>query len=124
MNNDTPRTKPVFSLNDGFNLNLWRKSDIDAISTTHDTTHDSLDFMHKSDRLVLVVSGEMNRGELMEKLKISNRVYFAKNYLKPVLESGYLEKTIPDKPQSKNQQYKLTRKGKVLQRKLKKRINQ
>lgn len=38
-------------------------------------------------------------------LDISNRSYFSKSYLKPLLESGRLKMTIPDKTKSKSQKY-------------------
>jgi hypothetical protein len=36
---------------------------------------------------------------------LGNREHFRKSYLKPLLESGQLKMTIPDKPNSKNQRY-------------------
>lgn len=44
--------------------------------------------------------------ELMEALKLSHRATFRKNYLSPALELGLIERTIPDKPNSKNQKYR------------------
>jgi len=43
---------------------------------------------------------------LMAKLNLSHRATFRKNYLYPALERGLLERTIPDKPNSKNQKYR------------------
>lgn len=43
--------------------------------------------------------------ELMEKLGLKNRPHFAKKFLKPALEQGLIEMTIPDKPNSRNQKY-------------------
>lgn len=43
---------------------------------------------------------------LMEKLNLKHRPSFRKNYLKPALESGLIEMTLPDKPNSRNQKYR------------------
>ncbi len=44
--------------------------------------------------------------ELMERLGLSHRPTFRKNYLHPALEQNLIERTIPDKPNSKNQKYR------------------
>lgn len=44
--------------------------------------------------------------ELMEQLGLSHRPTFRKNYLHPALEQNLIERTIPDKPNSKNQKYR------------------
>jgi ATP-dependent DNA helicase RecG len=45
------------------------------------------------------------RDEMQRHLGITNRGYFRSNILKPLLVSGQLVMTIPDKPNSRNQQY-------------------
>ncbi|MDO4851153.1 MAG: hypothetical protein Q4A93_04760 [Actinomycetota bacterium] len=44
--------------------------------------------------------------ELMDAMGFSERSTFRKNYLRPALESGLIERTIPDKPNSRNQKYR------------------
>jgi ATP-dependent DNA helicase RecG len=50
----------------------------------------------------------MTRAELQTVLRISNKKYFLTDFIKPALEVGSIEMTIPDKPNSKNQKYRLT----------------
>lgn len=48
----------------------------------------------------------LSTAELMERLGLSHRPTFRKNYLNPALEQNLIERTIPDKPNSKNQRYR------------------
>ena len=50
----------------------------------------------------------MDRQEIQEKLGLSHRENFRSNYLKPALEQGFIEMTIPNKPNSNLQKYQLT----------------
>ena len=65
-------------------------------------------------KLILIIRGEMTRLELQDSLKLSDRMNFLKKYLKPAIESGLIELTIPDKPKSRNQRYRLTELGKEM----------
>ncbi len=61
-------------------------------------------------RLIAVLGDEeMSAADIMKKLGLSHRPTFRKNYLSPALESGLVERTIPDKPNSKNQKYRLVK---------------
>jgi len=51
-------------------------------------------------RVVLAIRGEMKRVEIQDALGLSDEDNFRKIYLRPALEAGLLEMTIPDKPQS------------------------
>jgi Fic family protein len=44
--------------------------------------------------------------ELMERVGLKHRPTFRKNYVLPAIENGYLEMTIPDKPNSSKQKYR------------------
>ena len=56
-------------------------------------------------------TGEMSRQQIMEIFELKHLPNFRSNYLFPAEDSGYIEMTLPDKPKSKNQKYKLTKKG-------------
>ena len=49
--------------------------------------------------------------ELMEHMGLKHRASFRENYLHPALEKGYIQRTIPDKPSSRKQKYRLTLTG-------------
>lgn len=49
---------------------------------------------------------EMSLVELMGKIGLADRKNFRDLYLKPSLDSGLIEMTIPGKPTSRNQRYR------------------
>lgn len=49
---------------------------------------------------------EFSATEIMDKLGLSHRPTFRKNYLNPAIDQGLIEMTIPDKPSSRNQRYR------------------
>ncbi|MDD5884974.1 MAG: hypothetical protein PUC66_02895 [Erysipelotrichaceae bacterium] len=49
---------------------------------------------------------ELSAAQIMERLGLSHRPTFRKNYLNPALAQGVIEMTIPDKPNSRNQRYR------------------
>jgi ATP-dependent DNA helicase RecG len=61
-----------------------------------------------------VLEGDLSRDELQVRVSLTDRENFRKGYLLPALEGGLIERTIPDKPQSRLQKYRLTHKGKSL----------
>jgi len=68
--------------------------------------------------LVLVMYKEHNRDELMKLLNISHREYFREKYINEAIKIGIIELTIPAKPTSSKQKYRLTPKGKRLKEQL------
>lgn len=65
-------------------------------------------------RLVSVIRGQMSRFEIQVLLGLRHLPHLRNAYLKPAIQHGLLEMTIPDKPQSRIQKYKLTPAGKTL----------
>ena len=62
-------------------------------------------------RLVQVLIGEMTRQQLQRALGLKDDDHFRKAHLQPALDAGLIEMTIPDKPRSSRQKYRLTAKG-------------
>ena len=56
----------------------------------------------------------MSRQEIQTGLALRGRENFEARYLKPALEAELLERTIPEKPNSRLQKYRLTAKGRAL----------
>jgi hypothetical protein len=50
----------------------------------------------------------------MEAVGLTHREQLLETYLIPALAVGYLEMTIPDKPRSSHQKYRLTPVGQIL----------
>jgi len=61
--------------------------------------------------LLAAIEGDMGREALQSALGLSDRKSFRERYLKPALADGLIEMTIPDKPNSRLQKYRLTDKG-------------
>jgi ATP-dependent DNA helicase RecG len=88
--------------------------------TPHVTDHATPEVTPEVLRLVKVMNGEMSRREISTLLGIRDEKHFRENYQQIALSFGVLEMTIPDKPNSRLQKYRLTPKGKALQNELKK----
>ena len=52
--------------------------------------------------------------KLMNELGLSHRPTFRENYLHPSLKAGYVEMTLPDKPRSSKQRYRITPLGREI----------
>ena len=62
--------------------------------------------------LAILATGERSRGELASELGISSQPWLSKAYLSPLMAHGYIAQTLPKKPKSPLQRYRLLRKGK------------
>jgi ATP-dependent DNA helicase RecG len=69
-------------------------------------------------KLLTIMEGEMDRNSLQNALGLSARKNFRLLYLQPALESGLIEMTIPNKPRSSKQKYRLTENGREFRKKL------
>lgn len=56
----------------------------------------------------------MSRREIQQKLDLSDEKHFREFYLQPSVAGGLIEMTVPERPTSRLQKYRLTRKGSQL----------
>jgi ATP-dependent DNA helicase RecG len=59
------------------------------------------------------VAAAKSRQDLQSAAGLADREHFRKSYLEPLLAAGWFERTIPDKPTSRLQQYQLTATGRA-----------
>jgi predicted HTH transcriptional regulator len=64
-------------------------------------------------RLLSIMEGDMSRSALQQTLGLKHRDSFVDNYLQPALEAELIEMTVPDKPNSRLQKYRLTETGRT-----------
>lgn len=66
------------------------------------------------ERLLLALEfGEQSAGDLRQATGIRHRPTFRKNYLHPAMIQHFIEYTLPEKPNSRLQKYRLTAKGRA-----------
>ena len=98
--------EPEFTVTDGFVTTVGRKAL--AGQVTGQVTGQVADEVMT---MIAVFRGDHTRQELQLALNLKSRANFEDRYLKPAIEAGYVMLTIPDKPRSRLQKYRLTDKG-------------
>ena len=88
---------------------LWRPKAVigDQVGTKSGLSGDQVEVLHHAVR-------DMSLVKLMAVIGRTNRTKFRDQVLNPLLSDGLLEMTIPDKPRSRLQKYRLTDKGRKL----------
>lgn len=64
-------------------------------------------------QLLQIIRGAQSRVALQEALGLKDAEHFRQRYLLPVLNAGLIERTVPEKPNSRLQKYRLTDKGRA-----------
>ena len=110
--------EPKFIQAEDFKSIIYRKSTPQV--TPQDTPQDTPQVTPQVGQLIKAIDGTQSREELQEKLDLKDREHFRKSYLNEALLLELIEMSIPDKPNSRNQKYRLTPKGKALKEQMKK----
>ena len=63
-------------------------------------------------KLISVLKNDMSRKEIQQKLGLKDEKHFREAYLHPAIAAGLVEMTVPDKPNSRLQKYRITPQGK------------
>ncbi len=61
--------------------------------------------------LAALLETELSSAEIQKAMNLKHRAAFQQNHLNPAMEAGLIERTIPEKPNSRLQKYRLTDKG-------------
>ncbi len=64
--------------------------------------------------MLSLLDGEMTRRDIMHALQLSDEKHFREHYQQVAIRLKLMEMTIPEKPRSRNQRYRLTDKGRQL----------
>ena len=67
-------------------------------------------------RLLRLMTTDLTRQAIQAGLRLKHEDHFRKTYLLPALDRGLIEMTIPDKPTSRLQKYRITEAGRTLLR--------
>ncbi|MDD2634589.1 MAG: putative DNA binding domain-containing protein [Bacteroidales bacterium] len=108
-------SKDCFKFSENFIRMTFPASEINSPQVTMQV---AMQVTMQVEELIKVFTGEHTRQELQDKLNLVNRDNFRKNYLQTAIDEDLIELTIPDKPNSSKQKYRLTEKGVLLKTKL------
>lgn len=82
------------------------------LEALHETDQDSDQVSDQVKNLLRLFDKKpFSAAELLQTLGLSHRPTFRNNYLHPALDKGLIEMTVPDKPNSRLQKYRITPKG-------------
>ena len=90
-------------------IKFMLKTILDKILECSDyTPQDTPQVTPQVKELLSVLKGDMSKQEILGALGLSDKKSMTKCYIKPALSAGLIEMTIPNKPQSRNQKYRLS----------------
>jgi ATP-dependent DNA helicase RecG len=64
--------------------------------------------------VLLAEEGELSSADIRERLQLKDRTHVREHYINPALAQKLVEYTIPEKPKSRLQKYRLTATGRAL----------
>ena len=77
----------------------------------HPVDTQSIPDVENLDKLIVFCTEARSFGEMLAFMGLTDRTKFRRKYIRPLLEAGIIEQSMPEKPNSRNQKYQLTAKG-------------
>ncbi|MCX5794653.1 MAG: hypothetical protein NTY77_04055 [Elusimicrobia bacterium] len=102
--------QPQFQIEDGFTVTLPR---LPMPPEAGDQTSPAIE-PRLLPLLRLLAKAPLGTADILKGLKMKDRNHLRQHYLDPALDAGLIELTIPDKPNSRLQKYRLTANGETL----------
>jgi ATP-dependent DNA helicase RecG len=102
---------PVWSQQSNSVFVTFKPPDLPSDQKTDQVTGEVTGEVHQ---VLHAMKGEMKRQEIQAALGLKHEDHFRKAYLVPTLRAGLIEMTIPDKPRSSKQKYRLTDKSQMV----------
>ena len=102
--------------NNGMKDPVWKSDPQLGVTVTFFAPEVTTEVTPEVLKMLKQMSGEMLRRDLQLCMQLKDDEHFRKAYLLPALQNGLIEMTIPDKPRSSRQKYRLTKKGQQLVR--------
>ena len=94
---------------------LWRPGrDLVIGAQTRDLVGTKLGLSGDQVEVLRTCVAETSISELMDVTGRTNRTKFRNSVLKPLMQAGLIEMTVPDRPRSSNQKYRITERGRAL----------
>jgi len=90
---------------------VWQSDPALGVRVTFQTGEVTEEVTEEVMRVLHVMTDSMKRSAIQDQLGLKHEEHFRRAYLLPAMEAGLIEMTIPDKPRSRLQQYRLTGKG-------------
>jgi predicted HTH transcriptional regulator len=107
--------RPVFRQDVGcFIQTLWRPAPVRVTPPVSVPVTAPVSVPVKKLLRILSEAGELGNIEIRQRMELKHRSHIRKHYIDPAIAEGFIELTIPDKPTSKLQKYRLTEKGQAV----------
>ncbi len=92
-----------------FKENIDKYSNLDILCPKKGLSFNYVEISPDQVKILKQCSAESSADELMKILKRTHKTRFKNDILNPLLEYGFFERTIPEKPKSPKQKYRLTK---------------
>lgn len=121
IDNENGEARFNFELMTAFEVTVKLSKNFTIQDTMQDVMQDTMQVDQFVKRLITCMENneELLRKELQKRLMLKSTDNFRKTYLQPAIDLELIEMTIPDKPTSRHQRYRLTDKGQKILKKSK-----